>query len=61
MGRAKMTLPEAFNAELKQWRVTFEQESLLRAFCVCLSERLAGRDPAALLPKKNMEFMEGGE
>ncbi len=56
-----MTLSEAFNAELKQWQVTFEQESLLRAFCVCLSERLAGRDPADLLPKKNMEFMEGGE
>jgi hypothetical protein len=56
-----MTLPEAFNAELKQWRVTFEQESLLRAFCVCLSERLAGRDPTGLLPKKKLEFMEHGE
>lgn len=59
--RAEMTLPEAFNTELKQWQVTFEQESLLRAFCVCLYERLAGRDPTGLLPKKKLEFMEGGE
>lgn len=49
-------------AELKQWRrLSFEQQSLLRAFCVCLAERIDGRDPEMLLPRLACELIEGGE
>lgn len=43
-------------AELKEWtRLSCEQRSLIIAFCVCIKERIEGRDPSLLLPGRRTQ------
>ena len=41
-------LVKAFREEVRLWKLTHDEDILLRVFMVCLSERMKGRDPADL-------------
>lgn len=41
-------LVKAFREEIKLWKLSHDEDILLRVFVLCLSERMKGRDPADL-------------
>ncbi len=46
--RSTAKLVSAFRKEINCWNLGHDEEILIRIFVACLSERMAGRDPAEL-------------
>ncbi len=41
-------LVKAFREEIKLWKLSRDEDIMLRVFVACLSERMKGRDPGDL-------------
>lgn len=46
----RMTFEKAFRAEIRQWKLSMEEESLIRMVAACVAIRMNGRKPSDVLP-----------
>ena len=46
--RSQAKLVKAFREEIKFWKLSYDEDTLVRMFVACLSERMKSRDPADL-------------
>ena len=46
--RSQAKLVLAFREEIKLWKLSHDEDILIRTFVACLSEKMKGRDPADL-------------
>ena len=51
--RKRVPLPKAFRDEIKCWRLSFGEESMLRVFVACVATRMKGENPDDLAQGKN--------